>query len=223
MRWRSNSNRRSSVSFWPAPAAIALTSPPTQNVPPAPFSSTARTSGSVAARLAASTSRSPSSGLSALRRSGRLSVSVNSPRSSDSSKTWSGLASIFALPSLRPSDDALMAHAAAVHFIFQLDERRAREVPCQAGPRRAAPNDLLGEKRVEIVNGINLGRRGVMPGETERGKPALHFAEHETRLLAQALRADVAAGDDVIEIIVVPFRHFAAPGDDEAGRRVSGR
>src|SRR6266699_4808418 len=222
-RWRSNSKRRSNVSFWPAPDAIALTSPPTQNVPPSPFSSTARTSGSAAARVAASTSRSPSSGFSALRRSGRLSVSVNNPRSSDSSKTWSGLASMFAFLRLRRSDDDLLAaHAAAIHLIFQLDDRRPGEMPSQAGPRRPASHDLLGQERVKVMNGIDLGCRGVMPAKAERGQPPLHLAEHEARFLAQALRADVAARDDAVEIIVVAFRHFPAPGDDERRRRVGG-
>src|ERR1700674_5637198 len=222
-RCRSNSKRRSGGSVCPAPDAIALTSPPTQKVPPAPFSSTARTSGSAAARVAASTSRSPSSGLSALRRSGRFSVSVNSPRSSDSSRTGSDLASMFALLQLRRSeDDLLAAHAAAIHLVFQPDDRRPGEMPGQAGPRRSAPNDLLGQERIKVVNGIDLGCRGVMPGKAERGQPPLHLAEHEARLLAQALRADVAPRDDVVEIILVAFRHFAAAGDHEGGRRVAG-
>src|SRR5215475_1881860 len=63
------------------PAAIDLTSPPTQNVPPAPLSSTARTSESSAARRAASTSPRVMSGLSALRRSGRFMVMVSRPLS----------------------------------------------------------------------------------------------------------------------------------------------
>ncbi len=64
------------------PSAIDLTSPPTQNVPPAPFSRTARTSWSSAARRAASTRPRVMSGLSALRRSGRFMVMVSSPESS---------------------------------------------------------------------------------------------------------------------------------------------
>ena len=64
------------------PSAIDLTSPPTQNVPPAPFRRTARTSWSSAARRAASTRPRVMSGLSALRRSGRFMVMVSSPESS---------------------------------------------------------------------------------------------------------------------------------------------
>src|SRR5262245_50297582 len=222
-RWRSNSKRLSGVSLRPAPDAIALTSPPTQNVPPAPLSSTARTSGSLAARVAASTSRNPSSGLSALRRSGRLSVRVSSPRSSDSSRTCSDFASMFALLGLGRSNDVLIAHAAAIHLVFELDDRWPGEMPGQAGPRGTPPNDLVGEERVEIMNRIDLGRGRVMPGKTERRQSPLHLAEHEPRLFAQAVRADIAARDDVVEIILVALLHFAAAGDDEGGRRIGGR
>src|SRR5256885_8816611 len=58
------------------PSAIDLTSPPTQNVPPAPFRRTARTSWSSAARRAASTRPRVMSGLSALR--DRKSTRLNS-------------------------------------------------------------------------------------------------------------------------------------------------
>ena len=61
------------------PAAIDLTSPPTQKVPPAPSSRTARTSWSSAARRAAATNPCVISGLSALRRSGRFMVMVSKP------------------------------------------------------------------------------------------------------------------------------------------------
>src|SRR6476619_7623540 len=64
------------------PSAIDFTSPPTQNVPAAPFSRTARTSWSSAARRAASTSPRVMSGFSALRRSGRFMVMVSKPESS---------------------------------------------------------------------------------------------------------------------------------------------
>src|SRR5260370_38099046 len=59
-----------------------------------------------------------------------------------------------------------------------------------------------------------------MPDKAEREHPPRHLAEHEARFLAQALWADVAARDDTLEIILMPLRHFAAPGDDERGRRV---
>src|SRR4051794_9524552 len=88
------------------------------------------------------------------------------------------------------SDDPLVPHAAAVHLVFQLDDWRPGEMPSQAGPRRSAPNDLLGKKRIEIVDGIDLGRGGVMPAKAERRKPPLHLGEHEPGLLAQAFRAD---------------------------------
>src|SRR5271169_2641459 len=79
---------RSSVSVVSLPrAAIAFTSPPTQNAPPAPVSITALTAGFVAARRVASTSASSNAVSSAFLRSGRLSVSVRRPSSSASMST----------------------------------------------------------------------------------------------------------------------------------------
>ena len=79
MRPRSETMRSSRLGALRFGSAMPRTSPPTQNVPPAPFSSTARTSGSSAARCAACSSPSVKSGLIAFFRSGRFMVMVRRP------------------------------------------------------------------------------------------------------------------------------------------------
>src|SRR5690242_4761324 len=49
-----------------------------------------------------------------------------------------------------PSDNLLPAHAAAIHLELEPAHRRPAEMPGQPGARRAAPHDLVGEKRKKI-------------------------------------------------------------------------
>src|SRR5262249_26080927 len=82
------------------------------------------------------------------------------------------------------SPDPFLADGAAIHLVLEPFHRWPRIVPGQPGARRAAPHDLVAEKRIEVAHGVDLRRRGVRPAETEYRKPALHLAEHVARLLA---------------------------------------
>src|SRR5262245_56565943 len=124
------------------PAAIDLTSPPTQNVPPAPLSSTARTSVSSAARRAASTSPRVMSGLSALRRSGRFMVMVRRPLSRD----WRTISLDDMVISLLLL--LLLDFVIASDFVRRGAERRSRgdrahEVSLDDSSQRHAPRGLI--------------------------------------------------------------------------------
>src|SRR5882757_3634904 len=44
---------------------------------------------------------------------------------------------------IRPSDHRLPHHAAAIHLVFEIDHRRARKMPGQAGTRGAAADQFI--------------------------------------------------------------------------------
>ena len=73
---------------------------------------------------------------------------------------------------------------------------------------------------MDVMDGVELRRRGVLPAEAERRHAALHLAEHEARLLAHAGRRDVAEPHDMIAVVAAALRRFAAAGDDERRLRV---
>ena len=90
--WRSSVARRS-LDFAASASAVSamrLTSPPAQKAPPAPVSTTTRTSSSAASRVRAETSAASIGRDMALRRSGRLSVSQATPFSMRSSSSDMG-------------------------------------------------------------------------------------------------------------------------------------
>ena len=68
---------------------------------------------------------------------------------------------------------------------------------------------------MDVVHGIDLGRGGFLPGEAKCRHAALHLAEHETGLFANAGRGHVPQPHDMIAIIAAALRRFAAAGDDE--------
>src|SRR5215510_3908570 len=103
------------------------------------------------------------------------------------------------------SHDAFLADRAAVHLEFELLHRRPRIVPGQPGARRAAPHDLVAEKRIEVAHGVDLRRRGVRPAETEHRKAPLHLAEHVARLLAHRLGTAFAATDGAFAVASGPL------------------
>src|SRR4051812_10077726 len=94
------------------------------------------------------------------------------------------------------SHHSLDTDAATVHFIFQADHGRTIVMPGHAGTCRAAPDHLVGEKRMNVVDGVELGRGGVLPAETKRAHAALHLAKNEARLFSNASRRDIAEPDD---------------------------
>src|SRR5580698_11443612 len=112
-------------------------------------------------------------------------------------------------------DDLFERDAAAVHFVVEADHRRAAVMPGQTGMSCAAPHEFVGEKRMQVMNRVNLRRRGIAPGKAERGHAALHFAEYEACLFAKAVRAYVAEPHDAFAVAGVAFLRFGAAGDHE--------
>src|SRR6185437_7307400 len=98
-------------------------------------------------------------------------------------------------------------------------DRRAREMPNEAVPGSAAADDLVGHRGIGIEDGIELRRRGMAPGLAEHRHAALHAAEHEARLLAQALGAGVAEADGALAVAGTPLLDLGAAGDDEVAAR----
>jgi hypothetical protein len=45
---------------------------------------------------------------------------------------------------------------------------------------------------MEVVHGVSLHGRGVVPSEAELAEAALHFADGEANLFAQSVRAEIA-------------------------------
>src|SRR5215475_12580889 len=85
------------------------------------------------------------------------------------------------------SNDAFPADRAAVHLVFEALHRRPRIMPGQPGARRPAPHDLVGEKRMQVVHGVDLRRRRISPPKAERREAALQLPQHVARLLAHRL------------------------------------
>src|SRR3954447_10352427 len=83
-------------------------------------------------------------------------------------------------------------HPAAVHFVFEIDHRRPGEMPGQTAPCGAAFDQRFGEDGMEVVHGIGLRRRGVLPADTEFGHALLHHADDVTDFFRQTVRAEVA-------------------------------
>jgi hypothetical protein len=81
-------------------------------------------------------------------------------------------------------DNAFEPNAPAIHLEFEAADGRSIKVPRKARACGTAPHNLLGEERVEVVNGIGLRRRRIRPTETEERHAPLHFDQHEARFLS---------------------------------------
>ena len=84
-------------------------------------------------------------------------------------------------------------------------------MPREAGPRRAATDDVVGEEGMEIVDRVRLGRADPGPVDAERGHPTLHRSEHEAGLFSHRLRRRVAPPNGPILIAPRTLRGFARP------------
>ena len=70
---------------------------------------------------------------------------------------------------------------------------RAREMPSQTARHGCPADELVGQERMDIEDGINLGRGHIRPAAAERRDAPLHRPEHEARfLLWQTVRRDTA-------------------------------
>src|SRR5262245_9284706 len=93
---------------------------------------------------------------------------------------------------MRNSNDPLPADGAAIHLVFEALYRRPRIVPGEPGARRPASDDFLGQKRVNVMQGVHLRRRGIGPAEAELDEATLQFAQHVARFLAHRVGTGLA-------------------------------
>ena len=88
-------------------------------------------------------------------------------------------------------------------------------MPGETAPRRPAQDKVIGQKRMEIVNRIDLRMRGIGPGQAQGGKPAFHDTQHMECLLPQAIAAGITVSDNMVAIAAKPFRRLATACDHE--------
>src|SRR5438105_15060635 len=84
-------------------------------------------------------------------------------------------------------NDELPRDGATIHLIFQLAHGWPRVVPGQAAPRGAAPHDLVGQKRIKGLHGIELRGGCIRPRAAERREAAPRLTEHVARILTRGL------------------------------------
>src|SRR5207248_2755448 len=109
-------------------------------------------------------------------------------------------------------NDELPRDGATIHLIFQLAHGWPRVVPGQAAPRGAAPHDLVGQKRIKVLHGIDLRGGGIRPRAAERREAALHLTEHVARLLTHGFGTGVATTDDALAIACAALTRLGAAG-----------
>src|ERR1700757_5037938 len=73
----------------------------------------------------------------------------------------------------------LAADAADIDLDVEAPDRRPRVMPGETVCGRAAPHELVGEGRVDVEDGVELGRGDVGPRAAECRHPPLHGAEHK--------------------------------------------
>jgi hypothetical protein len=56
-----------------------------------------------------------------------------------------------------------------IHFVLEINYGRAAIMPCQPAICRAPPYDLVREKWMKIMNGINPSSRRIRPGKIKHG------------------------------------------------------
>src|SRR3954468_6517043 len=115
----------------------------------------------------------------------------------------------------------LARETADIHLVIEPLHRRAGVMPGQPGARRAATDDLVGEKRVDVEDRIDLRRGDIAPAEAERTHAPLHLAEDEARLLAHAVGRVIVEPDDAVGIAGAALARLAAAGADKARGRVA--
>src|SRR5689334_17130308 len=96
-------------------------------------------------------------------------------------------------------------------------------MPGQPRPHGAAANQRLGKDVVEIMNGVGLRRRRVLPAEAELAHSLFHHTDDVTDLLRDPLRADIAVTHRSLGIAGVAFLRFTAARDDETRSGVLAR
>src|SRR3954452_6123561 len=92
-------------------------------------------------------------------------------------------------------------------------------MPCEAGMRRTPPNDLVGQKRMQIMHGVDLSGGRVRPMETKRSHPPLHLGEHEEGLLTDSVGRGFPPTHGALAVRCAALLRLSASRDDERSRR----
>src|SRR6266508_1703551 len=77
------------------------------------------------------------------------------------------------------SHHAFPTDGAAIPLVFEPLHGRTRIMPGEPGARRPAPHDLLGQKRIKVVHGVDLRRGGIGPAEAELGEATQVYTVHD--------------------------------------------
>src|SRR3546814_15177293 len=81
---------------------------------------------------------------------------------------------IFSRPALFASEHEFARDPAHIHLVVEIFHRRAAELPRQTATCRAAADDLIAEEGIEIINRVDMRRRGIRTGMTESTHKTLH-------------------------------------------------
>src|SRR5262245_4432306 len=107
---------------------------------------------------------------------------------------------------------------ATIHLVFEARNGWTAVVPGQTEARGTAGDDLVGQKWVEIVHGIDLASIGICPRETQKLEPPLHFAQHIARLFTHGIGAGLAVAHGAFAVERAALARFTTAGDHKAGR-----
>src|SRR5262249_51624331 len=107
-------------------------------------------------------------------------------------------------------DHYLPHHPAAIHLIFEIDHRRPRKVPGQAGSRGAALHQLISDDMMIIADRVDLRCRCILPAEAEGTHAALHGAHHMADLVLDAVSTEVAIAHGALRVRSGAFQRLPA-------------
>src|SRR5829696_8775856 len=113
----------------------------------------------------------------------------------------------------------LTHHAAHVHLIVEIANRRTSEMLGESGLHSAPCRKLIRQEGVYVMHRVKMRSGRILPREAHHLHPPLHLLQDPTRLFPQCAGRAIAQTDCVITIISFPLRGFAAPGNYKARRR----
>src|SRR5713226_8773870 len=130
---------------------------------------------------------------------------VMSPTSIRSSFPFCSLCSI--APSQSHGDssvaqDGFAPRAAHIHLVFDAFNGRSREVPVNPRPSGLThpAQNLNAQKRMYIVDRVDLCRCGLRPVHTQSGEARRHEVHHKVDFFSQRIRRRFTAADDVMRV-----------------------
>src|SRR5579864_2893839 len=116
-------------------------------------------------------------------------------------------------------EDDFAPRAAQIHLVLDALDGRPREMPVHAQARRLAHarENLSREKRMNVVDRVDLGGGHLRPAGAQAREARRHPLHHEASLLAQRIGRGFAAADDVVRI-ERSFRQLACARHHECRR-----